>query len=83
MKKRNYTVFDIIILIIGLCMMFLGTHEASVARYKAFQERCKRTELIVAVHKLLDIIEHDQNDYVLDVLCETDEWCEVDSLLAE
>lgn len=78
-KPQNLMVIAITMIVVALSTMFLSAYTVQKQR-----ERCKRcVELEFAIEQVLDIIREDQTDYYLDVLCETDEYCNLYELLNE
>ena len=59
-------------------ILLLGVIFASYTVDK-YCEKCARLEK--AIINILYVIEEDNPDYVLDVLCETDEWCVLEELI--
>lgn len=62
---------NILIVILGIISMISITSLSSMSSRAAYwMSRC------IAAEEVINQIEEDQEDYVLDVLCESDVWCE-------
>lgn len=78
-KPRNLMALAITMIVIALVAMFLSAYTVQQQR-----KRCKRCiELEYAIEQVIDVIREDQTDYWLDVLCETEEYCNLYDLLNE
>lgn len=78
-KPKNLMVIAITMIVIALGTVFLSAYTVQKQREKC--NRCK--ELEFAIEQVLTIVLEDNTDYYLDVLCETDEYCNLYELLNE
>ena len=74
METKNLAAFAIIVIIMALCVSFCSSKEP-----EPYCERCILMEKYIR-HILYDVEEHDP-DFVMDVLCETDDWEALEDLI--
>jgi ABC-type cobalt transport system substrate-binding protein len=60
----------IIVLLVVLVIMLFASVRSMSERASYWMNRCDAAESVI------DRVESDNHDYVIDVLCEGDEWCD-------
>lgn len=70
---------NLLVFIFVVCISLVGCVNAQHIESDTYCERCVRLEK--AILNILYIVEEDNQDYVLDVLSETDEWCVLEDMI--
>lgn len=75
-RLENLTTLSLITIVIGICIFFCSSIQPIEQPYC---EKCVRMEKSIR-NILIDVEIHDP-DYVMDVLCETDDWMILEDLI--
>lgn len=81
MKHEHRKIISISITLIVIAVFVVLESALEVQKQRKRCERC--IELEYAIEQVIDVIREDQTDYYLDVLCETEEYCNLYDLLNE